>query len=110
MLQFLPIITASDSSALTTHRSISVLISLLRFLEKIVYKKLLNFISDNNIFYDHQYDFSKGRSTQQAIITLVHNITKSQNIRDIVITHLIDLKKPFDTIDHRILLGKPYSY
>ena len=50
MLQFLPIITASDSSALTNHRPISVLISLLRFLEKIVYKKLLNFISDNNIF------------------------------------------------------------
>ena len=50
MLQFLPIITASDASALTNHRPISVLISLLRFLEKIVYKKLLNFISDNNIF------------------------------------------------------------
>ena len=72
--------------------------------------KLLNFISDNNILYDHQYGFRKGRSTQQAIITLVDKITKSQDIGDIVITLLIDLKKAFDTIDHRILLRKLYSY
>ena len=58
----------------------------------------------------HQYGFRKGRSTQQAIITLVDRITKSQDIGDIVITLLIDLKKAFDTIDHRILLRKLYSY
>ena len=71
---------------------------------------LLSFISDNNILYDHQYGFRKGRSTQQAIITLVDKITKSQDIGDIVITLLIDLKNAFDTIDHRILLRKLYSY
>ena len=78
--------------------------------EKIVYNKLLNFISDNNILYDHQYDFCKGRFIQQAINTLDDKITKSQDIRDIVITLLIVLKKAFDTIDHRILLRKLYSY
>ena len=41
---------------------------------------------------------------------LVDKITKSQDIGDIVITLLIDLKKAFDTIDHRILLRKLYSY
>ena len=54
--------------------------------------------------------FRKGRSTQQAIITLVDKITKSQAIGDIVITLLIDLKKAFDSIDLRILLRKLYSY
>ena len=52
------------------------------------------------------YYCSKAResNTNFAIITLVDKITKSQDIGDIVITLLIDLKKAFDTIDHRILL------
>ena len=104
------IVKAGDSSALTNYRPISVLNFFTKVFEKIVYNKLFNFISDNNILYDHQYGFRKGRSTQQAIVTLVDRITKSQDIGDIVTTLLIDLKKAFDTIDHRILLRKLYSY
>ena len=110
LARMVPIFKAGDSSALTNYRPISVLTFFAKVFEKIVYNKLLNFISDNNILYDHQYGFRKGRSTQQAIITLVDKITKSQDIGDIVITLLIDLKKAFDTIDHRILLRKLYSY
>ena len=110
LARVVPIFKAGDSSALTNYRPISVLTFFAKVFEKIVYNKLLNFISDNNILYDHQYGFRKGRSTQQAIITLVDKITKSQDIGDIVITLLIDLKKAFDTIDHRILLRKLYSY
>ena len=110
LARMVPIFKAGDSSALTNYRPISVLTFFAKVFEKIVYNKLLNFISDNNILYDHQYGFRKGRSTQQAIITLVDKVTKSQDIGDIVITLLIDLKKAFDTIDHRILLRKLYSY
>ena len=110
LARMVPIFKAGDSSALTNYRPISVLTFFAKVFEKIVYNKLLKFISDNNIFYDHQYGFRKGRSTQQAIITLVDKITKSQDIGDIMITLLIDLKKAFDTIDHRILLRKLYSY
>ena len=110
LARMVPIFKVGDSSALTNYRPISVLTFFAKVFEKIVYNKLLNFISDNNILYDHQYDFRKGRSTQQAIITLVDKITKSQDIGDIVITFLIDLKKAFDTIEHRILLRKLYSY
>ena len=110
LARVVPIFKAGDSSALTNYRPISVLTFFAKVFEKIVYNKLFNFISDNNILYDHQYGFRKGRSTQQAIITLVDKITKSQDIGDIVITLLIDLKKAFDTIDHRILLRKLYSY
>ena len=95
---------------MTNYRRISVLTFFTKVFEKIVYNKLFNFISDNNILYDHEYGFRKSHSTQQAIITLVDRITKSQDIGDIVITILIDLKKVFDTIDHRILLRKLYSY
>ena len=96
-------------SAIAT-RPISVLTFFAKIFEKIVYNKVMDFISENNVLYDHQYGFRKGRFTQQAIITLVDRITKSQDIGDIVIALFIDLKKAFDTIDHRILLRKLYSY
>ena len=106
----MPIFKAGDSSVLTNYGSISVLTLFAKVFEKIVYSKPLNFISNNNILYDHQYGFRKGRSTQQSIITLVDKITKSQDLGDMAVTLLIDLEKAFDTIDHRILLRKLYSY
>ena len=76
--------------------------------EKVVYSKIHDFISDDN--YDHQYGFRKGRSTQHTNITFVDRITKSQNMWDLVIAILIDLKKALDTVDHNILLRKLYAY
>ena len=78
--------------------------------EKIVYNHVLDFIDDNNVLYDYQYGFRHSHSTQQAIITLVDRITKSLDKAHIAITILLDLKKAFDTVDHRILLRKLYAY
>ena len=78
--------------------------------EKVVYNKIHYFIFDDNVLYDHQYGFRKGRSTQHTIITFVDRITKSQDMVDIVIAILIDLKKALDTVDHNILLRKMNAY
>ena len=110
LARVVPIFKAGDSSALTNYRQISVLTFFAKVFEKVVYNKILDFISDHNVLYDHQYGFRKGRSTQHAIITLVDRITKSQDMGDIVIAILIDLKKAFDTVDHKILLRKLCAY
>ena len=89
---------------------ISVLSFFSKVFEKIVYNHVLDFIDDNNVLYDYQYGFRHSHSTQQAIITLVDRITKSLDKGHIAITILLDLKKAFDTVDHRILLRKLYAY
>ena len=81
-----------------------------KIFERIVYDYLFDFICTNNILYDYQFGFRPGHSTQQAIITLIDKITKSLDNGDIVISLFIDLKKAFDTVDHRILLRKLYAY
>ena len=110
LAKVVPIFKAGDTSAINNYRPISVLSFFSKVFEKIVYNHVLDFIDDNNVLYDYQYGFRHSHSTQQAIITLVDRITKSLDKGHIAITILLDLKKAFDTVDHRILLRKWYAY
>ncbi len=47
-------------------------------------------------------------STSLAIIELVEEITNSLNNHEATVGVFIDLKKIFDTVDHRILIEKLY--
>ena len=78
--------------------------------EKLLYKYLLDFFDDNDIFYQHQFGFREKHSTQQAIISLVEKITGAWESGDIAIGVFLDLKKAFDTVPHDILLKKLYAY
>ena len=51
-----------------------------------------------------QFGFRSKHNTQQALITLVDNVTKSLDRSNIVISLFIDLKKAFDRVHHRILV------
>ena len=67
-------------------------------------------MEEYNIIYNYQFGFRKKHSTQQAIISLVQNITQSLDSGDIVIGLFLDLKKAFDTVNHDILLRKLHAY
>ena len=67
-------------------------------------------LCENEVLYDYQFEFRSRHNTQQALITLVDRITKSQDMSNIVISLFIDLKKTFDTVHHRILQRKLYAY
>ena len=110
LAKVVPIFKAGDTSAINNYRPISVLSFFSKVYEKIVYNHVLDFVDDNNVLYDYQYRFRHSHSTQQAIITLIDRISKSLDKGDIAIIILLDLKKAFDTVDHRILLRKLYAY
>ena len=63
-------------------------------------------MDDNLSLYKYQFGFRQQHSCQQAIITL----TSCLDTGDIVIGVFIDLKKAFDTVNHKILLKKLYAY
>ena len=110
LAKVVPIFKAGDTSAINNYRPISVLSFFSKVYEKIVYNHVLDFVDDNNVLYDYQYGFRHSHSTQQAIITLIDRISKSLDKGDIAIIILLDLKKGFDTVDHRIRLRKLYAY
>ena len=75
-----------------------------------MYNNVFNFMNEKELIYKYQFGFRQKHSTQQAIITLVDKITKSLDSGDIVIGVFLDLKKAFDTVNHKILLKKLFAY
>ena len=56
-----------NPSIINNYRPISLLISMFKILEKIVYNRLYFCLGKNNILFESQYGFRKNRSCQNAI-------------------------------------------
>ena len=63
-----PIYKSNEENKFENYRPISVITCFAKILEKIMYKRLINFVEKNNILSEHQYGFCKNRSTEFAII------------------------------------------
>ena len=75
-----------------------------------MYKRVYNFLSQNNIIYDLQFGFRQKFSTTHALINLTENIRQALDERYIGYGIIVDSQKAFDTMDPEILLSKLDHY
>ena len=81
-----------------------------KYLEQIVYNRLLNFINKFHILSNNQYGFRKGYSTSLALISLCDRISAAIDRKEYSVGIFLDLSKAFDTVNHAILLKKLHVY
>jgi hypothetical protein len=93
-----PLFKKGDITAFSNYRPISLLNSFSKITEKIICKRLYNYLNDNNILVGDQYGFREKLSTETAIYTPLNNVASSFDRRYLVGGLLGGLQKAFDCI------------
>ena len=94
----------------TNYRPIFLLPSMSKIYEHVVFEQWLNYMEDNKLFYDDQFGFRPGHSTECASLRFVDNLVSQMDNFYIPTSILIGLSKAFDTLDHNIMLSKLRYY
>ena len=105
-----PLFKRGKSSLFSNYRPISLLASLSKIYEYVVFEQLSAYMETNRLFYSDQYGFRPGHSTELASVRFVNDLIQQMDTFNIPISILIDISKAFDTLDHKIMLSKLRYY
>ena len=72
--KLIPLLKKVDPTLLTNSRHISLLPSLSKIFENVLYQRLYAYFENSNLFFKGQYGFCKGHSTEMASLELVDRI------------------------------------
>ena len=92
------------------NRPISLLSNLNKIMEKLIFKRVYEFLEKYNCFYDLQFGFRSKHSTVHALISITESIRSALDENKYVCGIFVDLQKAFDTVKHDILLDKLHHY
>ena len=92
------------------YRPISLLSNIDKVYQKLMQKRLMDFLDTNNCLYSQQFGFRSNHSTSSALINCTEKIRHALDSGNHVCSVFIDLQKAFDTVDHNILFSKLYFY
>lgn len=101
-----PIYKGGERSDPRNYRPISVLNAINTVFEKVLCKRIQNFLNKYNIICHNQHGFRPQRSTSSAVLVLSQLINSALHNNKLAIVVYLDISKAFDTVDHTILQQK----
>ena len=105
-----PIFKDGEKTNKSTYRPISVLPVISRLFEKLVTDQPYKHMNENGQFSNDQSGFLRLRSTVTCLLKNTEDWHNGLDLGELVGLVFIDLKKAFDTVDHKILCKKLELY
>lgn len=102
----IPVPKVNNPTEMSKLRPISILCTLSKVLEKIMFEQISAHVTNNKILPITQSGFRQAHSTTTALLTVADDIYGSLDKSECCCLVLLDCSKAFDTISHNILLKK----
>ena len=102
----IPIPKCSNPKEPSELRPVSLLPIVGKIVEKLIHAQLSTFLEGSNYLSEDQHGFRKGYSTTSASSKFVDEIVLGLDKGKYTLAVFLDIKKAFDTIDHKIILQK----
>ena len=99
-----PIYKNGDRHQIINFRPISLITAYSKIFEKVLKKRLCDYLNKFKIISNKQYGFREGISTQDAILHLTTKMYLAVDSNKPSLCVFIDLAKAFDTVSHTLLL------
>jgi hypothetical protein len=108
--RIVPVFKSEDPTEFANYRPISVLPVLSQVFKRVLQVRLLEFLDLQGVINPGQYGFRADHSTAMAVKDMVERVREAWDSKRATMRVFMDLKKAFDTVDHRILLAKLEHY
>ena len=105
-----PLYKAKSKEIVGNYRPISLLLTISKLIEKIVYKQVYSYLTKTGQLHNSQYGFRSAHSCDHAIGELLGNIVKNMQLGKETVTLMLDLSKAFDTLQHSVVFQKLEKY
>ena len=110
LAEVFPLHKSKERELLSNYRPISLLITVSKLLEKLVYARTYNFLNATGQIFRSQYRFCNAHSCENAIQELFSMVFKGKENKCYTMSIFLDLSKAFDTISHTVLFSKLNKY